>query len=121
MNYSAFDDCAAHYQRVGHDIEDAAKSLNLRPEKFALCDRIDSQRCVNDAPRQNPMSLRRFDRLHIRSEQAGCWPSCGKRSSSNRCLLAIMSLLVWADNGRPRFKNHARRQVGEETMPGALS
>src|SRR5215510_16072896 len=71
MNYSAFDDCAAHYQGVGHDIEDAAKSLNLGPEKFALRDRIDSQRSVKDAPRQNRMSPRRLDRLHIRSEQAG--------------------------------------------------
>jgi len=56
MNYSAFDDCAAHYQGVGHDIEDAAKSLNLGPEKFALRDRIDSQRSVKDAPRQNRMT-----------------------------------------------------------------
>src|SRR5215510_3353083 len=71
MNYSAFDDCAAHYQRVGHDIEDAAKSLNLGPEKFALRDRIDSKRCVKDLPRQNRMSLRRFNRLQVRSEQAG--------------------------------------------------
>src|SRR5215813_6302028 len=70
MNYSAFDDCAAHYQRVGHDIEDAAKSLNLGPEKFALRDRIDPQRCVKDAPRQNRMGLRRLDTLHIRREQA---------------------------------------------------
>src|SRR5215510_499192 len=71
MNYSTFDDCAAHYQRVGHDIEDAAKSLNLGPEKFALRDRIDSQRCVKDMSRQNRMSLRRLDILHFRSKQAG--------------------------------------------------
>src|SRR5262249_28971176 len=71
MNYSAFDDCAVHYQGVGYDIEDAAQSLNLGPEKFALRDRIDSQRCVKDVPRQNRMSLWRLDRLHILSEQAG--------------------------------------------------
>src|SRR6266542_4307260 len=93
MNYSTFDDCAVHYQWVGHDIEDAAKRLNLGPEEFVLCDRVDSQRGVKNVPCQNRISSRWFNRLHIRGKQAG-WNERFRRKPGLFRLRGVVSFII---------------------------